>query len=113
MQTIFCQAENIRKTLSSQLISADARVSGRGQSIGEHGKEESLTGHDGMREIDGFLIDSIRNPTISLISRNGPYIGDHLAFFFSKLNFKEVYNVNINRSDNDICTSKIIPLTIP
>ena len=27
-----------------------------------------------------------------IISRNGPYIGGHLAFFF-KLNFKPVYNV--------------------
>ena len=26
------------------------------------------------------------------ISRNGPYIGGHLAFYF-KLNFKQVYNV--------------------
>ena len=26
------------------------------------------------------------------ISRNGPYIGGHLAFYF-KLNFKHVYNV--------------------
>ena len=24
-----------------------------------HGKEETLTGHDGMREIDGFLIDAV------------------------------------------------------
>ena len=43
------QAENIRKTLSSQLISADTRVSSSGRSIGGHGKEETLTGHDGMR----------------------------------------------------------------
>ena len=28
----------------------------------------------------------------SAISRNGPYIGGHLAFYF-KLNFKQVYNV--------------------
>ena len=27
-----------------------------------------------------------------VISRNGPYIGGHLAFYF-KLNFKQVYNV--------------------
>ena len=30
--------------------------------------------------------------TVTTISRNRPYIGGHLAFFF-KLNFKQVYNV--------------------
>ena len=38
-------------------------VSGHGRSIGEHGKAETLTGQDGMREIDGFLIDPIGSET--------------------------------------------------
>ena len=29
----------------------------------DHGKEETLTGHDGMREIDGFLIDAVGSET--------------------------------------------------
>ena len=29
----------------------------------DHGKEETLTGHDGNREIDGFLIDAIGSKT--------------------------------------------------
>ena len=50
---IFIKLKILGKRSSSQLISTDARVSGR--SIGEHGNEETLTGHDGMREIDGLL----------------------------------------------------------
>ena len=33
------------------------------QTIGEHGKEETLTGHDGMREINGFLNDAVGSET--------------------------------------------------
>ena len=36
--------------------------------------------------------NGISAASMSLISRNGPYIGGHLAFYF-KLNFKQVYNV--------------------
>ena len=39
-------------------LAADDRLS-----IGEHGKEETLTGQDGMREIDEFLIDTVGSET--------------------------------------------------
>ena len=35
-----------------------------------------------------FFDEAVRH----CISRNGPYIGGHLAFYF-KLNFKQIYNV--------------------
>ena len=47
----------------------------------------------------------------SLISRNGPYIGGHLAFYF-KLNFKQVYNVLKIGLIMIYVLRKIIPLTI-
>ena len=38
------------------------------------------------------IIRSVLTACNTDISRNGPYIGGHLAFYF-KLNFKQVYNV--------------------
>ena len=48
---------------------------------------------------------------LHLISRNGPYIGGHLAFYF-KLNFKQGYNVLLIGLIMLYVLRKIIPLTI-
>ena len=56
--------------LSSPLICADARVTGRGRSIGEHEKEETLTGYNGMREIDRFVIDVVGSETGDIGGKN-------------------------------------------
>ena len=42
--------------------------------------------------VDRASVHVFANGRALSISRNGPYIGGHLAFYF-KLNFKQVYNV--------------------
>ena len=59
--TNFYQAENIRKMLFITVPMQEYPASD--DRWYKHGKEETLTGHDGTREIDGFLIDAVGSET--------------------------------------------------
>ena len=45
--------------IKRKLVGKRSQPNCTNRSIGEHGIEETLTGHDGRREIDGFLIDVV------------------------------------------------------
>ena len=58
----------------------------------KYNKATGRCGYLSVHENTDYHKDAVLQSLKLCISRNGPYIGGHLAFYF-KSNFKQVYNV--------------------